>query len=97
MARLSKRVRAFKEKVEPGKAYPFEEAVSLMQEFATVKFNETVEVAVNLEEWDTSKDWNRDGLKDSVTTILGVKVPRVAVPLFPGKNITVISQHLTMI
>ncbi|MBA6411520.1 50S ribosomal protein L1 [Parahaliea sp. F7430] len=48
MAKLSKRVRAFREKVEPGKAYAFDEAVALLKEFATVKFNETVEVAVNL-------------------------------------------------
>lgn len=48
MAKLSKRVRAFKEKVDPRKAYPLEEAVTLLKEFATVKFNETVEVAVNL-------------------------------------------------
>ena len=48
MAKLSKRVRAFREKVDPEKAYPLEEAVSLLKEFATVKFNETVEVAVNL-------------------------------------------------
>ena len=48
MAKLSKRVRAFKEKVEPGKAYPLDEAVGLLKEFATVKFNETVEVAINL-------------------------------------------------
>ena len=48
MAKLSKRVRAFKEKVDPQKAYPLEDAVGLLKEFATVKFNETVEVAVNL-------------------------------------------------
>ena len=48
MARLSKRVRAFKEKVDPQKAYPLDEAVSILKEFATVKFNETVELAVNL-------------------------------------------------
>jgi large subunit ribosomal protein L1 len=48
MANLSKRVRAYKEKVEPGKAYSIDEAVALLKEFATVKFNETVEVAVNL-------------------------------------------------
>jgi len=48
MARLSKRVRAFKEKVDPEKAYPLDEAVSMLKEFSTVKFNETVEVAVNL-------------------------------------------------
>ena len=48
MAKLSKRVRAFKEKVDPEKAYPLEEAVTLLKEFSTVKFNETVELAVNL-------------------------------------------------
>ncbi len=48
MAKVSKRVRAFKEKVDPEKAYPLEEAVGLLKDFATVKFNETVEVAVNL-------------------------------------------------
>ena len=48
MAKLSKRVRAFKEKVDPTKAYPLNEAVELLKEFSTVKFNETVELAVNL-------------------------------------------------
>lgn len=48
MAKLSKRVRAFKDKIQPGKAYSFEEAVALLKQFATAKFNETVEVSVNL-------------------------------------------------
>ena len=48
MAKLSKRVRAFKEKVQPGKAYSFDDAVALLKELATAKFNETVEVSVNL-------------------------------------------------
>lgn len=48
MAKLSKRTRAFKEKIDPTRAYAFDEAVSLLKEFATAKFNETVEVAVNL-------------------------------------------------
>lgn len=48
MAKLSKRVRAYKEKVEPGKQYALNEAVDLLKEFANVKFNETIEVAINL-------------------------------------------------
>lgn len=48
MARLSKRVRAFKEKVDPTKAYPLADAVALLKELSTAKFNETVEVAVKL-------------------------------------------------
>ena len=48
MAKLSKRVRAMQEKIEPGKQYALEEAVGLLKEFSTVKFNESVEVAINL-------------------------------------------------
>ena len=48
MAKLSKRVRAMKEKVDPEKLYPLDEAVGLLKDLATAKFNETVEVAVNL-------------------------------------------------
>jgi large subunit ribosomal protein L1 len=48
MAKLSKRFRAINEKVEPGKLYPIEEAVNLLKELSTVKFSESVEVAINL-------------------------------------------------
>ena len=48
MAKISKRVRLFKEKIDPQKAYPLDEAVKFLKELSTVKFNETVEVAVNL-------------------------------------------------
>ena len=48
MAKLSKRVRAFREKVDANHSYPIDEAVALLKEFGTAKFNETVEVAVNL-------------------------------------------------
>ncbi len=48
MGKLSKRVRAFREKVDANHSYPVDEAVALLKEFGTAKFNETVEVAVNL-------------------------------------------------
>ena len=48
MAKLSKRVRAFRDKVDANQSYPLDEAVALIKEFGTAKFNETVEVAVNL-------------------------------------------------
>jgi len=48
MAKLSKRTRAIKEKIEPGKQYAIDDAVSLLKECATAKFNESVEVAINL-------------------------------------------------
>lgn len=48
MPKLSKRRRAINEKVEEGKLYPVAEALSLLKELPAVKFNETVDVAINL-------------------------------------------------
>lgn len=62
----------------------------------SVRVQKRVEVEVTLEEWDMKKDWNRAGLEDRYTKILGVQIPQVAVPLFPGKNITVISEVIAM-
>jgi len=48
MAKMSKKVRAMREKIEVTKEYNFGEAVELLKEFATAKFVESVDVAVNL-------------------------------------------------
>lgn len=48
MAKLSKRVRAINEKVEAGKVYQVTEALNLLKELSTVKFPETIDVAINL-------------------------------------------------
>ena len=48
MAKLSKRQKAISEKVDSNKQYGFDEAVSLLKELTKVKFEETVEVAINL-------------------------------------------------
>ncbi|WP_136248637.1 50S ribosomal protein L1 [Halomonas borealis] len=48
MAKLTKRAQQIREKIEPNKAYSLEEAVALLSELSTVKFNESLDVAVNL-------------------------------------------------
>lgn len=48
MAKLSKRAKVIREKVDPTKAYTLEEAVALLNELSTVKFNESLDVAINL-------------------------------------------------
>jgi large subunit ribosomal protein L1 len=48
MARISKRMRAIRERVERGRLYPAEEAFALLQELSKIKFSESVDVAVNL-------------------------------------------------
>ncbi len=61
-----------------------------------VRVQKRIEVEVLLEDWDTKKDWNRSGLDDRTTSVLGVDIPQVVIPLFPGKNITVISEVIAM-
>ncbi|GAB1259188.1 50S ribosomal protein L1 [Aurantivibrio plasticivorans] len=48
MAKLTKRQKAFNEKVDTAKQYSIDEAVALLKELATAKFSETVEAAINL-------------------------------------------------
>ena len=48
MAKLTKRTRAIREKIEAGRLYPIEEAFGLLKEISSVKFRESVEVCINL-------------------------------------------------
>lgn len=48
MAKTTKRAKMIQEKVAPGKQYAVEDALGLLQEVATVKFKEAVDVSVNL-------------------------------------------------
>jgi HPr kinase/phosphorylase len=55
-----------------------------------------IEVEVNLREWDSGKDYERLGLEEQYTEILGVRIPLVGVPIFPGKNVTVIAETIAL-
>jgi large subunit ribosomal protein L1 len=48
MANLSKRAKAIKAKVDRTKLYPFDNAITLIKECATAKFNESIDVSVQL-------------------------------------------------
>src|SRR6202030_4129006 len=48
MATTAKRTKTWKERLAPGKSYSSDEALKLVKEFATAKFNESVDVSVNL-------------------------------------------------
>jgi len=48
MTRLTKKAKQIQEKVTPGKLYPVDEALGLLQELATTKFKESVDVSINL-------------------------------------------------
>ncbi len=61
-----------------------------------VRMQKRVEVEVHLEEWDSSQDYERLGLDEQFTEYLGVKIPIVRLPIFPGKNITVIVEVIAL-
>ncbi len=61
-----------------------------------VRQQKRIEVIVQLEDWETAKDADRTGLARQETLILDVSVPKVVVPLNPGKNITVVSEVVAM-
>lgn len=48
MAKVSKRIRAYNEKLEANKVYSIDEALTTLKEVASVKFVESVEIAINL-------------------------------------------------
>ena len=53
-----------------------------------------VEVIVTLVDWQADFDYERIGIDDKGKLILGVEVPEITVPIFPGKNITVIAEAI---
>lgn len=61
-----------------------------------IRQQKRIEVVVQLEDWDNAKDADRTGLAQQEVEILDVKVPKVTVPLNPGKNLTVISEVVAM-
>jgi HPr kinase/phosphorylase len=61
-----------------------------------IRVQKRLEVEVLLKQWDSKSDWERQGLDERITDVLGIEIPQVIVPLFPGKNITVIADVIAM-
>jgi HPr kinase/phosphorylase len=61
-----------------------------------VRQQKRIEVVVELQTWDGEGNIDRTGLDTETKTILEVKIPKVRVPLNPGKNITVIAEVIAM-
>jgi len=63
-----------------------------------VRYRKRIEVLVELEDWqDINKgEYNRTGLDEKKITLLGVDIPHIKLPIFPGKNVTVISETIAL-
>ena len=61
-----------------------------------VRQQKRIEVVVQLEEWNQSLLVDRTGLDTETAEILGVELPKIRVPLNPGKNLTVIAEVIAL-
>lgn len=62
----------------------------------SVKVTENIQLVIQLEKWIEGKEYERVGLEDHFTEILGIKVPSVTIPVMPGRNLAVIIEAATM-
>jgi len=57
---------------------------------SSIRTQKRVELVVNLERWETGKDYDRLGLREERYGILGVDLPLVRMPVAPGRNIALL-------
>ena len=57
---------------------------------SSVKPSEGIDFVINLELWDEKKTYDRLGLNEETTEILGIKIPSITIPVGPGRNLAVI-------
>lgn len=61
-----------------------------------VKMTENINLVVNMELWDTNKQYDRLGINDEYTEILGLKIPSLTIPVRPGRNLAIIIEVAAM-
>jgi HPr kinase/phosphorylase len=61
-----------------------------------VKVSEKIDLIVELEPWDSAKIYDRMGVDNEYTTILGIKIPSLTIPIKPGRNLAVILEVAAM-
>lgn len=61
-----------------------------------IRLKKRFEVEVHLEDWEESKDYERIGLEEKTVNYLDVNIPLINLPIFPGKNVTVIIEVIAL-
>lgn len=62
----------------------------------SVKLTENIDMVINLEQWDNKKVYDRMGMDNEMTELLGIKVPILTIPVKPGRNLAVIIEVAAM-
>ena len=61
-----------------------------------VKESERIDLVINLEPWIQGKMYDRLGLDEERTDILGIQVPSITIPVKPGRNLAIILEIAAM-
>lgn len=62
----------------------------------SVKMTEGINLVINMELWDNNKHYDRLGINDEYTEILGLKIPSLTIPVRPGRNLAIIIEVAAM-
>jgi len=58
----------------------------------SVILEKSIDVVIEMEDWDESKEYDRIGIDDHYVSILGVDLPKVLMPVRPGRNLAIIME-----
>jgi len=61
-----------------------------------IRLQKRVETEVELVDWEEAQDYERLGMEDKYKSYLEVPIPYVRLPIYPGKNITVIAESIAL-
>ena len=61
-----------------------------------VKLTEKIDLVVEMEPWDVNKTYDRMGLENKTTEILGLNIPSLTIPVKPGRNLAIIIEVAAM-
>lgn len=70
--------------------------VAKLYGMGAVKLENDINLVVNIVPWNTQEAYDRLGLEDQFTEILGVKIPMYTIPITPGRNLAVILEVAAM-
>ena len=64
--------------------------IATMYGVGAVIRSKSIDMEVHLEMWQSGKDYDRLGMTENYTEILGVKIPSLLLPIHPGRNLAVV-------
>lgn len=62
----------------------------------SIRYQKRVEVVVEFEDWEKNNEYTRTGLDELTVSILEVEIPKIKLPIYPGKNVTVITEVIAL-